>query len=86
MCLRDSTCVSDKIDNKAQYLVLRGKALNVLPGYHPDAQEALSKSVKLDPKLGDAWVALGECYWSNNDVESAKNCFLGALNYVCTAA
>ena len=65
--------------------MLRGKALNVLPSYSPEAQDALSKAVKLDPKLVDAWVALGESYWKNKDVESAKNCFLGALNHVRTA-
>lgn len=62
--------------------MLLGKALNVLPGTHPEAQDYLTKSVKLNPKLGEAWVVLGECYWSKNDIETAKNCFQGALNHV----
>lgn len=62
--------------------MLLGKALNVQPGTHPEAQDFLAKSVKLNPRLGEAWVALGECYWTKNDIESAKNCFLGALNHV----
>jgi tetratricopeptide (TPR) repeat protein len=62
--------------------MLFGKALNVLPGQHPEAQDYLSKSVKLNPKLVEAWVVLGECYWSKNDIETAKNCFQGALNHV----
>uniref|UniRef100_X1Z148 Tetratricopeptide repeat protein 5 OB fold domain-containing protein n=1 Tax=Capitella teleta TaxID=283909 RepID=X1Z148_CAPTE len=69
------------IDDKASYFMLLGKALNVLPGTHPEAQDYLTKSVKLNPKLGEAWVVLGECYWSKNDIETAKNCFQGALNH-----
>ena len=61
--------------------MLLGKALNILPGQHPEAQDYLSKSVKLNPKLVEAWVVLGECYWSKNDIETAKNCFQGALNH-----
>ena len=37
----------------------------------------LSKAIKLDPRLGDAWNALGECYWYKGDMEEAKNCFEG---------
>lgn len=62
--------------------MLRGKALNVLPAYDSKAQEALSKAVKLDPKLVEAWNNLGECYWKCEDIVAAKNCFTGALNYV----
>jgi len=62
--------------------MLRGKALNVLPLYDREAQENLSKAVKLDPKLSDAWVSLGESYWKNGEVDAARNCFLGALNHV----
>ena len=73
---------AEEVSNKAVYLMLRGKALNVLPGHSAEAQEALSKAVKLDPKLAEAWVNLGECYWKNKEIELAKNCFLGALNHV----
>lgn len=60
----------------------RGQALNVLPAYDSQAAEALSKSVKLDPQQLDAWNHLGECYWKNGDIQSAKNCFNGALTHV----
>ena len=62
--------------------MLRGKALNVLPSFDNTAQEALSKAVKLDPSLVEAWTNLGECYWKNGDVEAAKNCFTASLNHV----
>jgi cytochrome c-type biogenesis protein CcmH/NrfG len=73
---------TDQIANKAEYLLLRGKALNVLPNFDSEAQEVLSKAVKLDPKLVEGWVQLGEVYWKNKDVGAAKNCFVGALNHV----
>ena len=53
-----------------------------MPDYDPLAQDALSKAVKLDPKLVEAWNCLGECYWKNGQVEAARNCFVGALNHV----
>ena len=62
--------------------MLRGRALNVLPQYSKEAEDCLSKAVKLDPRLAEAWSYLGECYWKNNDVESARNCFVGSLSHV----
>jgi hypothetical protein len=35
--------------------MLRGRALNVLTIFDPLSEEALSKAVKLDPKLVEAW-------------------------------
>ena len=67
---------------KAEYLMLRGRALNVLPQYSREAEDCLSKAVKLDPKLAEAWSYLGECYWKNNQVELARSCFVGSLNHV----
>lgn len=64
---------------KAQYLYLKGKTLNVMTQYDPSAAQALSKAVKLDPSLVDAWNELGECYWKDNNLSEAKNCFSGAL-------
>ena len=70
---------------KSEYLMLRGRALNVLPQYSKEAEECLSKAVKLDPKLAEAWSYLGECYWKNNQVELARNCFVGSLNHVTSS-
>jgi len=63
--------------------MLKGKALNVTQTYNAEAQEYLSKAVKLDPKLVEGWVQLGESYWKQGDVSDAKNCFEGALSHVC---
>jgi len=67
------------IDNKAVFFYLRGKALNITPSFDVHAEECLSKAVKLDPNLIEAWNQLGESYWKNHNVAAASNCFTGAI-------
>ncbi|XP_046748130.1 tetratricopeptide repeat protein 5-like [Diprion similis] len=64
---------------RAKYYYLKGRCLNVVDRFMPQAEELLSKAVKLEPKLVEAWNELGECYWKNDDIQQAKNCFVGAL-------
>ncbi|XP_034250007.1 tetratricopeptide repeat protein 5-like [Thrips palmi] len=71
---------ADRAD-KAQYLFLQGKALNVLPDVNPLAEELLSKALKLNPSLIDAWNELGECFWKKGKSSDAKNCFENALRH-----
>lgn len=68
--------------NAARYSYLKARALNVLPSYSKEAEELLSKAIKLDPKLVEAWNELGKCYWKNNKISEAINCFKGALKQV----
>jgi tetratricopeptide (TPR) repeat protein len=76
-------CKGYEIDGaRAKYYYLKGKTLNVTDKFMPQAEELLSKAVKLEPKLIEAWNELGECYWKNNDIQQAKNCFIGALPHV----
>eukprot|EP00794_Sanderia_malayensis_P018594 gene18594-20460_t len=81
--LKETLKILDKlqfcIENKALYFGLRGKALNVVTEYDAKAVDFLSKAVKLDPSLTEAWNNLGECYWKNRDIDAAKNCFTCAL-------
>ncbi|RXH70244.1 hypothetical protein DVH24_007500 [Malus domestica] len=44
---------------RAKYEYLRGKILDVLPNYRKEAEDHLSKAVKLNPSLADAWLCLG---------------------------
>jgi len=67
------------IDNKAVFFYLRGKALNVTAEFDQHAEECLSKAVKLDPNLIEAWNQLGESYWKNRNIDAAANCFKGAI-------
>uniref|UniRef100_A0A2K5QJL2 Tetratricopeptide repeat domain 5 n=1 Tax=Cebus imitator TaxID=2715852 RepID=A0A2K5QJL2_CEBIM len=73
--------VAGSVQGKAQVLMLTGKALNVTPDYSPKAEELLSKAVKLEPKLVEAWNQLGEVYWKKGDVAAAHTCFKGALTH-----
>lgn len=68
--------------NKAYYNYLRGKLLNVYSVYSKEAENCLSKAIKLDPKLVDAWNELGECYCKIEDFVKAKSCFEGAMKKV----
>ncbi|XP_067947415.1 tetratricopeptide repeat protein 5-like [Watersipora subatra] len=69
------------LKNKAEYLLLKAKCLNVKANFDEEAEEAMSKAVKLDPKQVEAWNILGECFWKKGDIDSAKNCFSGALQH-----
>ena len=80
---RFDECKGYEIDGaRAKYYFLKGKTLNVVDRHVPQAEELLSKAVKLEPKLIEAWNELGECYWKNDDIQQAKNCFTGALPHV----
>ncbi|KAK3421597.1 hypothetical protein EUGRSUZ_G02222 [Eucalyptus grandis] len=65
---------------RATYEYLRGKTLDVFPDYKKEAEEHLSKAVKLNPSIADAWLCLGNCIWKKGDLPSAKNCFNLALS------
>ncbi|XP_016456021.1 uncharacterized protein LOC107780028 [Nicotiana tabacum] len=65
---------------RATYEYLRGKVLDVVPVYKKEAEDHLSKAVKLNPSLVDAWLCLGNCIWKKGDLNAAKNCFTFALS------
>ncbi|KAJ7943058.1 Tetratricopeptide repeat protein 5 [Quillaja saponaria] len=65
---------------RATFEYLRGKILDVFPDYRKEAEDHLSKAVKLNPSLADAWLCLGNCIWKKGDLSSAKNCFNLALS------
>lgn len=65
---------------RAVFEHLRGKVLDVFPEYKKEAEDHLSKAVKLNPSLADAWLCLGNCIWKKGDLSAAKNCLNLALN------
>ncbi|KAL3654459.1 hypothetical protein CASFOL_004140 [Castilleja foliolosa] len=65
---------------RANYEYLRGKVLDVLPEYKKQAEDHLSKAVKLNPSLAGAWLSLGNCIWKKGDLASAKNCLTLGLS------
>ncbi|KAG8140731.1 hypothetical protein E2320_003391, partial [Naja naja] len=68
-------------EGRAYTLMLKGKALNVSADYNAQSEKLLSKAVKLDPELVEAWNQLGEVYWKKGDVSAAYTCFSGALGH-----
>ncbi|XP_027366724.1 tetratricopeptide repeat protein 5-like [Abrus precatorius] len=64
---------------RATFEYLRGKMLDVFPDYRKEAEDHLSKAVKLNPSLADAWLCLGNCIWKKGDLTAAKNCLSLAL-------
>ncbi|KAM7484619.1 hypothetical protein LguiA_000628 [Lonicera macranthoides] len=65
---------------RATHEYLRGKVLDVFTDYRKEAEDHLSKAVKLNPSLADAWLCLGNCIWKKGELASAKNCFTLALS------
>lgn len=63
----------------AEFSFLKGKALNVTEDFDQQAEDALSKAVKLDPKHVEAWNQLGECFWKKMDKAQAQTCFKSGL-------
>lgn len=68
--------------HSAQFLLQRGRCLNVAPGFSQTAEECLSRAVKLEPGLVEGWNTLGEQYWKKRDLTAAETCFTGALQQV----
>lgn len=75
----DSQRYGRQQDLKARGHYLRGRAASFLAGQERAAEEQLSKAIKLNPLLPDAWNALGEVYWNGRDIPQAKQCFEQAL-------
>ncbi|XP_061664901.1 tetratricopeptide repeat protein 5 isoform X2 [Syngnathoides biaculeatus] len=65
--------------HKAEFLLQKGRCLNVAPDFSAAAEDCLSRAVKLEPGLVQGWNTLGEQYWKKGDLTAAKNCFMGAL-------
>ncbi|CAH4034900.1 tetratricopeptide repeat protein 5-like [Pieris brassicae] len=66
---------------RAQFQYLKGRCYNVSIKYDARATQSLSKAVKLNPHMVEAWNELGECYWKNINVKEARACFEGALKH-----
>ena len=62
-------------EDRAMFLYLKGRLLNVTGEFSGEAEECLSKSVKLNPNLVDAWNELGESYMRKLDWTTARTCF-----------
>jgi len=68
-------------ENRAMFLYLKGKLLNIIGDFSSPAETLLSRSVKLSPTLVEAWNELGESYMRKHDWITARTCFEGALQH-----
>lgn len=68
-------------EDKAVFLYLKGRLLNLDGDFNQEAEGLLSRAVKLNPTLVEAWNELGESYWKKGDWVTAKTCFEGALQH-----
>ncbi|CEM25146.1 unnamed protein product [Vitrella brassicaformis CCMP3155] len=71
-----SSCVVDR----ARLLYLRGRAHDAhQQNYSEEAEKFLTKAVKLDPCLCDAWTSLGHTYAKKRDMLKARDCLERAI-------
>ncbi|KAL3985188.1 Tetratricopeptide repeat family protein [Acanthocheilonema viteae] len=63
----------------AGYNYICGRILNICVEYDANCERYLSRAVKLDPSLSDAWYELGECVWKREDFTMAVDCFRKSL-------
>ncbi|KAJ3585501.1 hypothetical protein NHX12_014220 [Muraenolepis orangiensis] len=62
----------ERFRHKAAFLLQKGRCLNVAPEFSVPAEECLSRAVKLEPGLVEAWNTLGEQYWKKADLSKNK--------------
>jgi len=67
--------------DRSSFLYLKGRLLHVNGEFNSEAEFCLSKSVKLNPNLVEAWNELGEAYMRKHDWTTARTCFESALQY-----
>lgn len=65
---------------KAELFYIKGRALAMKGTYERRAEEALSKSIKLEPTRVEAWIWLGEIFYLKKDYVQAKRCLEGSIS------
>eukprot|EP00746_Dinoflagellata_sp_MGD_P162356 gnl/MRDRNA2_/MRDRNA2_89887_c0_seq1.p1 gnl/MRDRNA2_/MRDRNA2_89887_c0~~gnl/MRDRNA2_/MRDRNA2_89887_c0_seq1.p1 ORF type:complete len:431 (-),score=94.49 gnl/MRDRNA2_/MRDRNA2_89887_c0_seq1:64-1356(-) len=71
--------VAESGPDRAKASYIKGRLCLYMPHDGCDAQDLLSKAIKLDPTLVGAWNALGEVYWGKQDFVQCRQCFEQAL-------
>ena len=75
---------------RARAAFIGGKAMDAVEGPSAEAEEELSRAVKLDPMLVPAWAALGHAFWKKKDYATAysvRACgWIMHVSYTCVRA
>lgn len=74
-------CPDSSLENRAHNLMLKGRSLNSGQNFNQEAFDLLSKAIKLNPHLIDAWIDLTKCYQRKSDIAGAIACLENALKY-----
>lgn len=69
-------------EEKASIYYLRGKVLDIKPNYEKDAEDSLSKSIKLNPFSWKTWDVLGHILWKKGNHEAALKSYNEAIEKV----
>ena len=69
-------------DEKGTIYYLRGKVLDIKPEYKKDAEESLSKSIKLNPFSWKTWDVLGHILWKKKNYDAALKSYEEAIQKV----
>lgn len=73
---------SQTMSERAQNLLIKGKRLSqASKSYNPEATLLISRAIKLDPYLTNAWIELADCYQKNSDLDGAISCLENALEF-----
>jgi tetratricopeptide (TPR) repeat protein len=65
--------------SRAQLYFYKGRALDADATYSAEAEDWLSRAVKLEPTLIEGWNCLANCYWKKKNLNSAHSCLLSAV-------
>lgn len=68
-------------ETRANDLMNRGRSLAVGETFNQEAFNLLSKAIKLNPYLIEAWIELTRCYQMKHDIDGAIACLENALRY-----
>lgn len=68
-------------ESRANDLMIRGSSLASGETFSQEAFDLLSKAIKLNPYLIEAWIELTKCYQMKFDIDGAIACLENALKY-----
>lgn len=78
--IAEALALASQVPERGLASYLRGRALDARVGVVAQAEEELSRAVKLCPEHIDAWNALGHVFWKKQAHLAAEDCFLNAHN------
>eukprot|EP00696_Hemimastix_kukwesjijk_P018129 gnl/Hemi2/6938_TR2367_c0_g1_i1.p1 gnl/Hemi2/6938_TR2367_c0_g1~~gnl/Hemi2/6938_TR2367_c0_g1_i1.p1 ORF type:complete len:445 (+),score=156.54 gnl/Hemi2/6938_TR2367_c0_g1_i1:59-1336(+) len=79
MPLIDALPQGNTAAEKAEILLLRGRALECNLDHSKEAEDCLARAAKLNPSV-PVFNCLAQCFWKRRDLAGARNCLMDALH------